>query len=58
MAQPDVQKPIRDAGNEVWVTSPEEFARFIADETKLWAARAQGPVDYAAVTRRRAIFAG
>ena len=38
MAQPDVQKPIRDAGNEVWVTSPEEFARFIAEETKLWPA--------------------
>jgi tripartite-type tricarboxylate transporter receptor subunit TctC len=36
MAQPDVQKPIRDAGNEVWVTSPEEFSRFIAEETKLW----------------------
>jgi tripartite-type tricarboxylate transporter receptor subunit TctC len=37
MAQPEVQKPIRDAGNEVWVTPPEEFARFIAQETKLWA---------------------
>lgn len=37
MAQPEVQKPIRDAGNEVWVTGPEEFARFIAAETKLWA---------------------
>jgi tripartite-type tricarboxylate transporter receptor subunit TctC len=36
MAQPEVRNPIRDAGNEVWVTSPEEFARFIADETKLW----------------------
>jgi len=37
MAQPEVQKPITDAGNEVWVTSPQEFARFIAEETKLWA---------------------
>ena len=42
MAQPDVQKPIRDAGNEVWVTSPEEFARFIAEETKLWAGVLKG----------------
>lgn len=42
MAQPDVQKPIRDAGNEVWVTSPEEFARFIARETKVWAAVLKG----------------
>jgi tripartite-type tricarboxylate transporter receptor subunit TctC len=36
MEQPDVQKAIVDAGTEVFVTSPEEFARFIADETKLW----------------------
>jgi tripartite-type tricarboxylate transporter receptor subunit TctC len=36
MADPDVQKPIHDAGNEVWVTSPEEFARFIDEQTKLW----------------------
>jgi tripartite-type tricarboxylate transporter receptor subunit TctC len=42
MAQPEVQKPIRDAGNEVWVTSPEQFARFIADETKLWSAVLKG----------------
>ena len=42
MAQPEVQKPIKDAGNEVWVTSPEEFARFIADETKLWASVLKG----------------
>ena len=42
MAQPEVQKPIRDAGNEVWVTSPEEFARFIADETKLWSGVLKG----------------
>jgi tripartite-type tricarboxylate transporter receptor subunit TctC len=42
MAQPDVQKPIRDAGNEVWVTSPEQFARFIADETKLWSGILKG----------------
>ena len=42
MAQPDVQKPIRDAGNEVWVTSPEAFARFIAEETKLWSAVLKG----------------
>jgi tripartite-type tricarboxylate transporter receptor subunit TctC len=42
MAQPEVQKPIRDAGNEVWVTSPEEFAGFIAQETKLWAGVLKG----------------
>jgi tripartite-type tricarboxylate transporter receptor subunit TctC len=36
MAQPEVQKPIRDAGNEVWVTTPEEFSRFIVKETELW----------------------
>jgi tripartite-type tricarboxylate transporter receptor subunit TctC len=42
MAQPDVQKPIRDAGNEVWVTSPAEFARFISEETKLWAGVLKG----------------
>src|SRR5262245_33101187 len=42
MAQPEVQKPIRDAGNEVWVTSPQEFARFIAEETKLWATVLKG----------------
>jgi tripartite-type tricarboxylate transporter receptor subunit TctC len=42
MAQPEVQKPIRDAGNEVWVTSPEAFARFIAEETKLWSAVLKG----------------
>jgi tripartite-type tricarboxylate transporter receptor subunit TctC len=36
MGQPEVQKPITDAGNAVWVTSPEEFSSFIAQETKLW----------------------
>ena len=42
MAQPEVQKPIKDAGNEVWVTSPEEFARFIAEETRMWAGVLKG----------------
>jgi tripartite-type tricarboxylate transporter receptor subunit TctC len=36
MAQPEVQKPILKSGTEIFVTSPEEFARFIADETKTW----------------------
>ena len=53
---PRCRRPHPGSGNEVLVTSPEEFARFIAEETKLWAGRAQGPVDYAAVTRRRAIL--
>jgi tripartite-type tricarboxylate transporter receptor subunit TctC len=42
MAQPEVQKPIRDAGNELFVTSPEEFARFIVQETKLWSGVLKG----------------
>ena len=42
MAQPEVQKPIRDAGNDVWVTSPPEFARFIAEETRTWAGVLKG----------------
>jgi len=42
MAQPEVQKPIIDAGNAVWVTSPEEFSRFIAEETKLWSSVLKG----------------
>ena len=42
MAQPEVQKPIRDAGNDVWVTSPEEFTRFIAEQTRLWAGVLKG----------------
>jgi len=38
MAQPDVQKTIDDAGNEIFVSSsPQEFARFLDEETKLWA---------------------
>jgi tripartite-type tricarboxylate transporter receptor subunit TctC len=36
MEQPDVRKAVLDSGAEVFVTSPEEFARFIAEETKLW----------------------
>jgi tripartite-type tricarboxylate transporter receptor subunit TctC len=36
MAQPDVRKKIEDSGTDVFVTSPEDFARFIADETKVW----------------------
>jgi len=37
MAEPAVRKAIIDSGTEVFVTSPEEFSRFIANETKLWA---------------------
>ena len=38
MAQPDVRKKIEDSGTDVFVTStsPEGFARFIAEETKVW----------------------
>jgi tripartite-type tricarboxylate transporter receptor subunit TctC len=36
MALPEVQKPILDSGTEIFVTSPEEFARFIAEETRTW----------------------
>ena len=42
MAQPDVRKTVIDAGNELFVTSPEEFARFISEETKLWAGVLKG----------------
>jgi tripartite-type tricarboxylate transporter receptor subunit TctC len=43
MAQPDVQKTINDAGNEIFVSSsPQEFARFIDEETKLWAGVLKG----------------
>ncbi len=37
MAEPAVQKTVVDSGTEVFVTSPEEFTRFISQETKLWA---------------------
>ena len=37
MMQDDVRKAVADSGTEVLVTSPAEFARFIADETRLWA---------------------
>jgi tripartite-type tricarboxylate transporter receptor subunit TctC len=36
MAEPDVQKIVLDSGTEVFVTSPKEFADFIASETKQW----------------------
>jgi tripartite-type tricarboxylate transporter receptor subunit TctC len=36
MAQPDVQKKVADSGTEVFVTSPQDFANFIAEETKVW----------------------
>ena len=36
MALPEVQKPILESGTEIFVTSPEEFARFIAEETRTW----------------------
>jgi tripartite-type tricarboxylate transporter receptor subunit TctC len=37
MAEPDVRKTVVDSGTEVFVTSPDEFTRFIADETQFWA---------------------
>jgi hypothetical protein len=37
MEDPVASKAIVDSGTEVFVTSPQEFERFIADETKLWA---------------------
>jgi tripartite-type tricarboxylate transporter receptor subunit TctC len=42
MAEPAVRKTIIDSGTEVFVTSPEEFSRFIANETKLWAGVLKG----------------
>jgi tripartite-type tricarboxylate transporter receptor subunit TctC len=42
MAEPAVRKTIIDSGTEVFVTSPEEFSRFIANETKLWAGILKG----------------
>jgi tripartite-type tricarboxylate transporter receptor subunit TctC len=42
VSQPAVQKPILDSGTEIFVTSPEEFARFIAEETKTWAGVLKG----------------
>jgi tripartite-type tricarboxylate transporter receptor subunit TctC len=42
MAEPSVQKTVIDSGTEVLVTSPEEFARFIAAETKMWAGVLKG----------------
>ena len=37
MAEPAVQKTVVESGTEVFVSSPEEFTRFISQETKLWA---------------------
>jgi tripartite-type tricarboxylate transporter receptor subunit TctC len=37
-----VRKTVADSGTEMFVTSPEEFARFIAEETKLWAGVLKG----------------
>ena len=36
MEQPDIRKAMVDTGGEVFEATPEEFAKFIADETKLW----------------------
>jgi tripartite-type tricarboxylate transporter receptor subunit TctC len=36
MEETETRKAIVDSGTEVFVTSPEVFGRFIADETKLW----------------------
>jgi tripartite-type tricarboxylate transporter receptor subunit TctC len=42
MAEPAVQKTVVESGTEVFVTSPEEFTRFISEETKLWAGVLKG----------------
>ncbi len=36
MEDTDARKVIVDSGTEVFVTSPQEFATFIADQTKFW----------------------
>ena len=36
MTEPNVVKVLEQSGTDVVASSPEEFGRFIADETKLW----------------------
>ena len=42
MTEPGVRKSVADSGSEMFVTSPQEFARFIAEETKMWAGVRKG----------------
>lgn len=42
MAEPAVRKAVSDSGTEVFVTSPEEFTRFISEETKIWSGVLKG----------------
>ncbi len=42
MAEPAVRKTVVESGTDVFVSSPEEFARFIGDETKMWAGVLRG----------------
>jgi tripartite-type tricarboxylate transporter receptor subunit TctC len=42
MQDPAVQKTVADSGTEAFVTSPEAFAQFIAEETKMWAGVLKG----------------
>jgi tripartite-type tricarboxylate transporter receptor subunit TctC len=42
MAEPAMQKTVVDSGTEVLVSSPDEFTRFITEETKLWAGVLKG----------------
>jgi tripartite-type tricarboxylate transporter receptor subunit TctC len=42
LAEPEVQKKIVDSGTEVFVTSPDDFAKFIAEETKVWSGVLKG----------------
>jgi tripartite-type tricarboxylate transporter receptor subunit TctC len=42
MADPAVRKTVVDSGTDVFVSSPEEFARFIGDQTKIWAGVLRG----------------
>jgi tripartite-type tricarboxylate transporter receptor subunit TctC len=36
MDEPEIRKAVIDTGGEVFEATPEEFAKFIADESKLW----------------------
>jgi hypothetical protein len=42
MEDTDARWTIVDSGAEVFVTSPQEFAKFIADQTKYWGDMLQG----------------
>jgi tripartite-type tricarboxylate transporter receptor subunit TctC len=42
MADAAVRRSVQDSGTELFVSSPEEFARFIAEETNLWSGVLKG----------------